>query len=84
MITIKQALLFSTGTPPLVKILSIHISNIATNPLKAKGQINEDAFKSYGSVLQHTTKLKSINAKFISGVSVDFSPATYFAQFHRY
>ncbi|GEO11199.1 TonB-dependent receptor [Segetibacter aerophilus] len=57
------------------------ISNIATNSLKAKGQINEDGFKSYGSVLQHTTKLKSINAKFISGVSIDFSPATYKAEF---
>lgn len=57
------------------------ISNIATNPLKAKGQINEDAFKSYGAVLQHSSKLKSINAKFISGVSIDYSPATYIAQF---
>lgn len=58
-----------------------YISNIAANPLKAKGQINEDAFKSYGSVLQHTSKLKSIDAKLISGISVDFSPATYFARF---
>lgn len=57
------------------------ISNISTNPLKAKGQINEDGFKSYGAVLQHTSKLKSVNAKFISGISVDFSPATYVAQF---
>jgi iron complex outermembrane receptor protein len=57
------------------------ISNISANPLKAKGQINEDGFKSYGSVLQHTTKLRSINAKLISGVSLDISPATYIAQF---
>ncbi|MCW3080516.1 TonB-dependent receptor [Segetibacter sp.] len=57
------------------------ISNISTNPLKAKGQINEDGFKSYGTVLQHTIKLPSINAKLISGASVDFSPATYIAQF---
>ncbi|TKK69943.1 TonB-dependent receptor [Ilyomonas limi] len=58
-----------------------YISNIASNPLKAKGQVNEDAFHSYGSVLQHITKLKAINARFVSGISVDFSPATYMAQF---
>ena len=38
-------------------------------------------FKSYGAVLQHTTKLKSINAKLISGISIDYSPATYVAEF---
>ncbi|RZL02500.1 MAG: TonB-dependent receptor, partial [Pedobacter sp.] len=58
-----------------------YISNTATNPLKAKGQINEDAFKSYGAILQHTTKLTSIDAKIISGLSIDHSPATYFARF---
>jgi outer membrane receptor protein involved in Fe transport len=57
------------------------ISNIAGNTAKAKGQINEDAFKSYGAVLQHTTELKAINARFISGVSMDYSPAAYHAQF---
>lgn len=57
------------------------ISNISGNTAKAKGQINEDAFHSYGAVLQHTSKLNGINAKFISGVSVDYSPATYIAQF---
>ncbi|MBE7171492.1 MAG: TonB-dependent receptor [Williamsia sp.] len=56
------------------------ISNIAANPLKAKGQINEDAFRSWGAVLQHTTKFQSIDAKLITGLSLDFSPATYEAQ----
>lgn len=57
------------------------ISNIPGNSSKAKGQINEDAFKSYGVVLQHVAKLKAVNAKFISGVSFDYSPATYIAQY---
>jgi len=57
------------------------ISNVFTNPLKATGQVNDDAFKSYGAVLQHTSKLKFVNAKFISGISIDYSPATYVAQF---
>ncbi|HTN08309.1 TonB-dependent receptor [Agriterribacter sp.] len=57
------------------------ISNIAGNTAKAKGQINEDAFSSYGMVLQHTAALKFVNARFISGVSMDYSPATYYARF---
>ena len=57
------------------------ISNIASDPLKAKGQLNEDAFKSFGSLLQHTVQLKPINAKLIAGISADYSPATYFARF---
>ncbi|HEX8460996.1 MAG TPA: TonB-dependent receptor [Segetibacter sp.] len=57
------------------------ISNISSNPSKAKGQVNEDGFKSYGVVLQHIKKFKSINAKLISGVSIDYSPASYIAQY---
>ena len=57
------------------------IGNIANNASKAKGQINEDGFKSIGAVLQHTTKLKSIDAKWVSGLSIDNSPARYIAKF---
>jgi iron complex outermembrane recepter protein len=57
------------------------ISNYPGNPLLAKGQVNEDAFKSLGTVLQHTTKVKGIKAQVISGISIDFSPASYFAQY---
>jgi len=58
-----------------------YISDLPANPLKAKGQINEDAFKSYGTVLQHVKKLPAINGKWITGISADFSPATYFAKY---
>jgi iron complex outermembrane recepter protein len=57
------------------------ISNITGNSLKAKGQINDDAFHSYGTIIQHSKKINSINAKWITGVSVDYSPATYLAKF---
>jgi len=57
------------------------IANIPENPLKAKGQINNDAFKSYGTVIQHSKKINAINAKWITGVSIDYSPATYIAHF---
>jgi outer membrane receptor protein involved in Fe transport len=57
------------------------IADIAGSPSKAKSQINEDAFKSYGTVIQHSKKINSLNAKWITGVSVDYSPATYLANF---
>jgi outer membrane receptor protein involved in Fe transport len=57
------------------------IANIAGNPAKAKGQVDEDAFHSYGTVLQHTKQLPSLRTQWISGVSVDYSPATYFARY---
>ncbi len=58
--------------------------SIADNPenaSKAKGQINVDAFDSYGAIVQHTMKLNSIRSKWITGISADFSPATYNATF---
>lgn len=57
------------------------ISNVTGNPAKATGQINEDAFKSIGTVIQHIKKFSSLNAKWITGVSADVSPATYYAKF---
>ncbi len=57
------------------------IANIAGNSLKAKGQINVDAFKSYGAIVQHSKKFSSLNLKWITGVSADYSPATYLAKF---
>ena len=57
------------------------IGDIAGTPSKASGQINDDAFHSYGAIIQHSKKINSINAKWITGVSADYSPATYQAQF---
>ncbi|MCK7559638.1 TonB-dependent receptor [Chitinophaga sedimenti] len=50
-----------------------------SNPLKARGEINSDAFKSYGMVLQHKKHFNWKNASLIAGLSADFSPATYYA-----
>ncbi|HEV2830585.1 MAG TPA: TonB-dependent receptor, partial [Hanamia sp.] len=57
------------------------IADVLGNSSKATSQINEDAFKSYGTVIQHSKKINSLNAKWITGVSVDYSPATYLANF---
>lgn len=57
------------------------IADVADNSSSATGQINVDAFHSYGLIVQHSKKINSIHAKWISGVSADFSPATYLANY---
>jgi outer membrane receptor protein involved in Fe transport len=57
------------------------IANISGNPSKAKGQVDEDGFYSYGTVVQHTKELAALKTKWISGVSIDYNPSTYFARY---
>jgi iron complex outermembrane recepter protein len=57
------------------------LKNSATDPLKASGEINEDNFDSYGLILQHKKQFGWKNASLIAGVSADYSPATYYADY---
>ncbi|WP_210488630.1 TonB-dependent receptor [Rufibacter aurantiacus] len=57
------------------------IGNVQGNARKAKGEINEDAFSSYGLIAQHRKSFSFLNASLIAGVSADYSPATYTARF---
>ncbi|GAB2535833.1 TonB-dependent receptor domain-containing protein [Rufibacter soli] len=57
------------------------IANVKGNPLKAKGEINEDRFSSYGFLAQHRKTLGFLNANLTAGTSLDYSPATYTAHF---
>ena len=57
------------------------IANIAGDPLRAKGEINEDAFHSYGVIAQHRKSFNFLNARLIGGISIDYSPATYEASY---
>lgn len=57
------------------------VRNISTNPLKAKGEINSDAFRSYGVITQHRKEFIFLNARLISGLSMDYSPVSYKANF---
>lgn len=57
------------------------IGSIPGSTSKAKGQINEDAFNSYGIIAQHRKKFNFLNARWITGVSLDYSPATYWANY---
>ncbi|HVY73998.1 MAG TPA: TonB-dependent receptor [Puia sp.] len=57
------------------------IGNVPGNASKANGQTNVDAFHSYGAIVQHRKSFDWLNAKWISGISVDYSPATYVAHY---
>ncbi len=51
------------------------------NTLKARGEINSDAFYSYGVIAQHKKDFNWRQASLIAGVSTDYSPATYHADY---
>ncbi|RNI30743.1 TonB-dependent receptor [Rufibacter latericius] len=57
------------------------ISDVRENPLKARGEINDDAFSSYGFIAQHRKAFLFLNASLTAGLSADYSPATYTAHF---
>jgi iron complex outermembrane recepter protein len=57
-----------------------YISNVSGNPAKATGQINKDGFNSYGAIIQHSKTFGTSGIKWITGLSADYSPATYFAR----
>lgn len=56
------------------------IKNDFENPLKAKGEINDDTFDSYGVIIQHAQKFPSLKSKLIAGVGFDYSPVIYHAE----
>ncbi|WP_161891041.1 TonB-dependent receptor [Pontibacter russatus] len=57
------------------------IASVAGNPLKARGEINEDAFRSYGLLAQHRKSFNFLSTQLIGGLSLDHSPATYQAHY---
>ncbi|MEO6948428.1 MAG: TonB-dependent receptor, partial [Ginsengibacter sp.] len=65
----------SIGQNPFYSIANIPGTNLA------KGQINKDAFNSFGSVIQHSKNMKAIRLKWITGFTLDYSPATYLAHY---
>ncbi len=65
----------SVGQNPAYSIAS------TANPTKFKGQINENAFKTFALFVNQTQKINWLNSKVIAGTSVDFSPQTYYAKY---
>jgi len=53
----------------------------AATPTKFKGQINENAFKTFALYANHTHKFNWLNSKIDVGASLDFSPQSYYAKF---
>lgn len=51
------------------------------DPLKFRGQINENAFKTYALFVTHNQRFKWLQSGIAAGGSIDFSPQDYYAKF---
>lgn len=51
------------------------------DPHLATGEINENAFHSYGALIQHNQQFKWLKARWIVGGNFDYTPQTYDAEF---
>ena len=49
----------------------------------AHGEVNDNAFDSYGAIIQHKQDFKWLNTSLIAGGTFDFSPNTYQANYIR-
>lgn len=52
-----------------------------TNPLKARGEINNDYFQSYGLLAQFSQRFSKWDTHLIGGIQAEVSPAGYLAHF---
>jgi outer membrane receptor protein involved in Fe transport len=55
------------------------IKNISAT--QAGGQINSDGFNSYGVIIQHKKQFEWKQSAFIAGVTADYSPASFWADY---
>jgi outer membrane receptor protein involved in Fe transport len=62
---------------------SYYISNSASDPLLANGQVNTNAFHSWLAVAQHQQRFGWLGSKLIAGLSADISPSSYVANYIR-
>lgn len=65
----------TTGQNPSYAISSTE------DPQKFKGQINDNAFRTYALFATHTQKVNWLQSRIIAGASMDFSPQAYNARF---
>ncbi len=52
-----------------------------SNPLRYRGQINDNAFSTTALFLQHVHPLKKLKGRLVAGGNIDRSPQTYMAEF---
>ncbi|MDR3712262.1 MAG: TonB-dependent receptor [Puia sp.] len=65
---------------PSYQIGSYHTGNKPSNPVSpdtATGNINDNAFKSYGLYLQHIQKFKFLDSKLVLGLNAELNPQTF-------
>lgn len=63
------------------QVPAYRIRNNPNHPLQASGEINGNSYQSFGSVVQHMQELSFMDARIIAGVSLDYSPNTYYAEY---
>ncbi|MEH0154501.1 TonB-dependent receptor [Limibacter armeniacum] len=63
------------------QIPSYYVKNNWTNPAVATGEINESSFQSYGALVQHNQSFAPMNMTLRTGVSLDYSPSSNWAEF---
>lgn len=49
--------------------------------LSATGEENDNRYTNYGTVVQHTQKLRFLQSKVIAGLAANYAPTTYWASF---
>src|SRR5690606_11410304 len=57
------------------------IRNNPKNASQASGEINEQTFQSYGTIIRHIQEIGWMDARLVGGVSVDYSPSQFMAEF---
>jgi outer membrane receptor protein involved in Fe transport len=60
---------------------SYRVSRDFSDPTKARGEENDNSFQSYGAHAQHRIYFGFKQASLLSGVTVDYSPSTYIANY---
>jgi iron complex outermembrane receptor protein len=69
---------------PSYQIGSYKNDNKASNPVSADtatGNINDNAFKSYGLIAQHTQKFAFLQSQLIIGTTAELNPETFYENF---
>ncbi|GAA4806393.1 TonB-dependent receptor [Olivibacter ginsenosidimutans] len=69
---------------PAYQIASYPIGGLNGNPVSqdtATGNINKNAFKSYGLSVQHVQRFNFLQSKLVMGVNAEHSPQAYFQEF---
>ncbi len=52
-----------------------------TNQTTARGEVNDNRFKSYGVVAQHSQRFNFLKSRLLAGATFDYSPTDYYAHF---